>query len=199
MENYHFIVKEILELKRNSKNPRKFETENNHYHNLRIQSTDIDIITNVIEKLNVNNFEFAAELYCRTLLAQIAHFKYTEYFNFSDYESSCNLNKFHFVETVGWCPTRCQRHIRPLVIPLLILYWNLEIKNDLNGSDHLSDKDALEVFDLYLERFEVYKLEFSKRIIVLLKFLIKESTPFSVKTELINDFSSFTVALNAGD
>jgi hypothetical protein len=90
MENYHSIVEAILELKRSPKTPRKFETEKNEYHNLRIQSTDIDIIVSVIEKLNINNFDFAAELYCRTLLAQIANFKYTEYFNY-DYNIRTSL------------------------------------------------------------------------------------------------------------
>lgn len=199
MENYHSIVEEILELKRSPKTPRKFETEKNQYHNLRIQSTDIDIIVSVIEKLNINNFDFSAELYCRTLLAQIANFKYTEYFNDADYESPSNINRFHFVETIGWCPSRCQRHIRPLVLPLLILYWNPNSRYEFSGSDNLSDSDAKEIFDLYLEKFQNYKLEFLKRILILLKYLIKENTPLSIKIELINDFSNFTVALNAGD
>jgi len=199
MQNYPSIVEKITLLKKIPTLKRIFQVENNEYHNNRIQPSDIDIIVDVLEKEKLSKFDFAAELYCRTLLAQIAHFKYTEYFNHADYESTSNINKFHFVETIGWCPSRCQRHIRPLVLPLLILYWNPEIKYDFNGSDNPSDKEAQEIFDLYLERFEKYKLEFSKSIVVLFEYLIKVNTPYSVKMELINDFSNFTVALNAGD
>lgn len=199
MQNYPFIIEKITSLKKNPTLKRIFQFEHNEYHNNRIQPTDIDIILDVIEAEQFSKFDFAAELYCRTLLAQIANFKYTEYFKYVDYESSSDVNKFHFVETIGWCPTRCKRHIRPLVLPLLILYWNPNSRYEFSGSDNLSDKDAQEVFDLYFERFEDYKLKFSKRIIVLSEYLIKESAPFSVKMELVNDFSNFTVALNAED
>lgn len=194
MKNYHIIVEKILELKQNPTAPRRFETEHNNYHHHRIQPTDIDIITAIIEKSNISKFDFAAELYCRTLLAQIAHFKYTEYFGGTNYENS--INRFHFVETVGWCPTRCQRHIHPIVLPLFILYWNSDSPYMFYGSDNPSEEDAKMTLETYYERLANYKLEFIERALPLFDHILYVNTPKSTKLEILKDFANFSIALN---
>jgi hypothetical protein len=195
MKNYSNIVEKILELKRSPPTPRRFQIEHNEYHLLRIQPTDIDSIIEVIEKEKVPKFDFSAELYCRTLLAQIIHSKYNEYFDGWNYENQSNIIRYQFVETVGGCPTLCGTHINPLTIPLLILYWKSISENTLYGSDNFSYTKALITLNEYSERFEKYKSEFTERIIPLFEFIAKANTPHLVKLEIINYFTNYPITM----
>ena len=181
MQNYPSILEKITSLKKNTTIKRIFQVEHNEYHQNRIQPTDIDIILNVIEEEKLSKFDFAAELYCRTLLAQIINFKYSEYFNDDGYDEANNINRYQFIETIGWCPSRCQRHIRPIILPLLILYWNPNGKYEFYGSDNPSDEEANKTLEIYADRLEQYKAEFGERIPSLFEYILNQKTPNEVR------------------
>ena len=86
MKNYSLVIEQILYLKSDMRIPRRFEVEHNDYHHNRLQPTDIDIITETLG--NRDKFEFAYELFCRTLLAQIIHSSHRGYFRPFDYDRS---------------------------------------------------------------------------------------------------------------
>ena len=196
MENYSITIQRILAHKESQGSPHAFELEPSRYHWYRIQPTDVSIIIENLNETGVKRFEFAAELYCRTLLAQLVHFKYKCYFGNLDYEVPKDMQRFHFVETVGWCPGRCRRHIHPLVLPLLILYWKPEAKYAFHGSDNPSDEEAQRTLSLHFQSFVRYKSSFVERVPALFDYLLKASTPSSVKSKIVDDFVNFPVALN---
>ena len=193
--SYDRIIKNILELKESPTTPRLHTIEQNNYHYRRLQPTDIDTITEVLEKEGISKFDFSAELYCRTLLAQIIHFEYNKYFNQSDVENNLSSEYYKFVEIVGCCPTPCQRHIQPIALPLFILYWNSSTEYIFNGSDNPSDEDAHRTMKEYIEKFKDYKIEFLKRLPPLLEYIIIPNTPQSVKEGIANDFSNFSFTI----
>ncbi len=196
---YESLVELILNLKSDTTLPRQFQIEHNDYHQNRLQPTDIDIIEITLKTKNTNKFCFAAELYCRTLLAQIIHFKYTKYFNGYRYDEPTNTNRYQFIETIGWCPSRCQRHIRPIILPLLILYWRPNAQYEFFGSDNLSDEEAIKTLEKYHKRLEEYKAEFVERIPSLFGYILNQKTPNEVRLEIINDFANFIIGLNDED
>ncbi len=196
MQNYPSALEKITSLKKNSTLKRTFQVEHNEYHHNRIQPTDIDIILDVIQAEKLSKFDFAAELYCRTLLAQIINFKYSEHFNNDGYDEPNNINRYQFIETIGWCPSRCQRHIRPIILPLLILYWNPNEKYDFNGSDNPSVEEAKKTLEKYSNRFEQFKAEFVKRIPTLFEYILNPKAPNETKSEIINDFTNFAIEIN---
>lgn len=196
MKNYSNLIEQILKLKRSPQTPRRFQIEHNEYHLLRIQPTDVDTITEVLEKEKVSKFDFSAELYCRTLLAQIIHSNYTEYFDGLNYENHSNTKRYTFVEAVGGCPTLCSKHINPIVIPLIILYWKSISENTLQTTDNFSYTKALITLNKYSERIEKYKIEFTERIMPLFEFIAKAKTPDLVKLEIINYFNNYPIIRN---
>ena len=198
MKGYAESIKSIITHKMSHTNSHRFQVEHNEYHHNRIQPTDIDIILDVLKHGDISKFDFAAELYCRTLLAQIIHFKYNEYFEGLDYDEQYNTNKYQFVETIGWCPSRCQRHIRPLVLPLLILYWSPSKEYTFYDSDNPSDEDARRTLKEYAENFEQHKISFKDRAFSLFEYIVKFDTPYSVKLDILNDFMNYAITLEEG-
>lgn len=198
MKDYADLIRSIIAHKMMGASSRRFQVEHNEYHHNRIQPTDIEIIIDILKKTAISKFDFAAELYCRTLLAQIMHFKYFEYFEGVKYDELHNTNKYHFIETIGFCPSRCKRHIRPLVLPLLILYWNPNKDYNFYGSDNPSDEDARTTLKEYVENFEVYQKLFTERAFPLFEYIAKSDTPKSIKLEILNDFANYSITLDEG-
>lgn len=196
MKNYASTIEEILKLKQESKGDLFIPNFAEQHHNSRIQPTDIQIVLRVIGQHGSSKFEFAAELYCRTLLAQITHSGSRKFFEDIGYEEAASAKRFNFVETIGWCPGRCRRHIHPLVLPLLILYWKPEAKYAFHGSDNPSDEEAQRTLSLHFQSFVRYKSSFVERVPALFDYLLKASTPSSVKSKIVYDFVNFPVALN---
>lgn len=196
MKDYAGLIELIISYKMRGAGSRRFQVERNEYHLNRIQPTDVDIIIDVLKKEKISQFDFAAELYCRTLLAQIIHYKYSQYFQVVNYDGQCNMGRYQFVETIGWCPTRCRRHIRPLVIPLLILYWDPNENYTFFRSDNPSDEDARRTLKAYKQNFELYKSLFVERAFSLFEYIVKSDTPKSVKLDIVNDFVSYPLELD---
>lgn len=194
MKNYSSVIEQILRLKSDMRTPRRFEVEHNDYHHNRLQPTDIDIITETLG--NRDKFEFAYELFCRTLLAQIIHSSHRGYFRPFDYDRSIGANKYEFVEVVGWCPSRCSRHISPLVVPLFVLYWDPEETYNFAGSDHPSINDANRVFEDLFDELSEYKIRFCQRMPELLEYIVTPDTPESEKDRIVNHFMGFEVLLH---
>ena len=196
MENYASTIEQILKLKQESKGDHFIPNFAEQHHNSRIQPTDIQIVLRVIGQHGSSKFEFAAELYCRTLLAQITHSGSRKFFEDIGYEEVASAKRFNFVETIGWCPGRCRRHIHPLVLPLLILYWKPEAKYAFHGSDNPSDDEAQRTLSVYFQSLARYKSSFVERVPALFDYLLKASTPSTVKSKIVDDFVNFPIGLS---
>lgn len=194
MKNYSSVIEQILYLKSDIRIPRRFEVEHNDYHHNRLQPTDIDIIIQVLGSRD--KFEFAYELFCRTLLAQIIHSSHRRYFRPFDYDRSIGANKYEFVEVVGWCPSRCSRHISPLVVPLFVLYWDPEETYNFSGSDHPSINDANRVFGDHFDELSDHKIRFRQRLPGLLEYIVVPDTPESERNRIENHFMGFDLLLD---
>jgi len=194
MNFYSRTLQRILELKQDESRERLYQVEHNEYHHDRLQETDIDLIMEVLVNLDLPKTEFAYELYCRTLLAQITHSGFIRYFDNHTYSSDTNPLKLQFIETVGCCPTSCNYQLRPLGIPILILHYCSTNTDNVSYSINLLYSDIERTLSEHRDAIRAYKTDFSNRIRSVLEPLVSPNTPEEIKIEIVKVFNSFEVA-----
>ena len=194
MNFYSRTLQRILELKQDESKERLYQFEHTEYHHDRLQETDVDLIMEVLVNLDLPKTEFAYELYCRTLLAQITHSGFIRYFDNHNYSSDINPLKLQFIETVGCCPSSCNYQLRPLGIPILILYYCSTNTKNASYSINLQYSDIERTLSTHRDAIRTYKTDFSKRIRLVLEPLLNPNTPEEIKIEIVKEFEIFEVA-----